>query len=520
MLRWFPSWLAPWLSRSHAEPSRLIVGSTGSGKSEGELVDLVRLAARGDCAVVLLDGHGPLAFRAAGHWAARSHEPRMVYEPLDATDRALCWTMLPRSTAPSRSRRLIEDAETRDEVAQCFVAQRNLDTLNDKPWTKEWLEAAISLCLSQPQPEPLESLPAAFRVGSADYERLLGDSDQKNLVSKFRDMERLRRKNEVQYEIQTGASRRLLEAVCSSEVARLRSRPGPFDWLTALRERKLVVFDGGGIRSRDIKRTLFLLVSMQVIHAVRRHFAETQEPLPVVLVLEEAGALGLVTPFVLSALQELRKAGLAIHLITQSSLDFGDRSLFEAVLANTPWQAWYQLLSPVDQALGAKALANATFDPLAVHFTRVRQLHDGTRPVTTEGGGRGRSRTAYLARYREVIDAHYKTPQLHEQEFETRLATLRIGERLVRDRGGVRSERVSPVRPPWFRRITEMSTRSIIERIRRQPIYLPCLPPEPVTPAAEFPDAASRLRAQAVSSAAPIPGGDLIPLDVPSAHLP
>ena len=66
------------------EPSRLIVGSTGSGKSEGELVDLVRLADWHDHAVVLLDGHGPLAFRAAGHWERAGYEGRMVYEPLDA----------------------------------------------------------------------------------------------------------------------------------------------------------------------------------------------------------------------------------------------------------------------------------------------------------------------------------------------------------------------------------------------------------------------------------------------------
>src|SRR5207302_6425548 len=152
----------------------------------------------------------------------------------------------------------------------------------------------------------------------------------------------------------------LLEQVCGSEVVRLRSRPGTFHWLTALREQRLIAFDGGGIRSRELKRTLFLLVSLQVIQAVRRSFAETQRPLPVVLVLEEAGALGLVTPFVLAALQELRKAGLAIHLITQSTLDFGDRALFETILANVPWQAWYQSLSPSDQELGAQALANAT----------------------------------------------------------------------------------------------------------------------------------------------------------------
>src|SRR5205085_9780553 len=89
------------------ETSRLIVGSTGSGKSEGELRDLVRLADARRGAIVLLDGHGPLAFKAAGHWEARGHEARMVYEPLRATSTVLCWNMLPRSQAASLSDRRI-----------------------------------------------------------------------------------------------------------------------------------------------------------------------------------------------------------------------------------------------------------------------------------------------------------------------------------------------------------------------------------------------------------------------------
>jgi len=490
-----------------AESSRLIVGSTGSGKSEGELVELIRLAGQETHAVILLDGHGPLALRAAGHWGVRGHEARMIYEPLDAIDRVLCWHMLPRSTAPDLSRRLIEDAETRDEVAQCFLAQRNLDTLNDRPWTKEWLEAAIDLCLSQPNPEPLESLTAAFRVGSAEYERLLRHSTRPNLVTKFRDMERLRRKNEVQYEIQTGASRRLLEAVCDSEVVRLRSRPGPFDWLMALRARKLIVFDGGGVRSKEIKRTLFLLASMEVIHAVRRHFAETQQTLPVVLALEEAGALGLVTPFTISALQELRKAGLALHLITQSTLDFGDRSVFEALLANAPVQVWYQALSPADQELGARALANATFDPLAVLYTRSRSLPAGVERIATVSRGEShdprtgtairrdrRTGTVLRTLYRYIAEATYKTPQVHEQEFKTALATLRVGERFVRDRDGIRRERVRLARPSWFKRISDTTTRALIERLRRQPIYLPPPPPKPLPAPESLPDAAARIR--------------------------
>ncbi len=501
--------LRRWLDRVRRPPevSRLIVGSTGSGKTEGELVELVRLAGRRDHAVVLLDGHGPLAFRAAGHWAARGHADRLVYEPLDATDRTLCWTMLPKSSAPTPSQRRIEDAETINEVAQCFMAQRGLQSLDDRPWTKEWLEAALALGLAQPEPEPLGSLPHAFRVGSAGYERLLAHCDCPEIVEKFQALERIKRKNEVQYEQLTGAARRLLETVCTSEVVRLRSRPGPFHWLEALRERRLVAFDGGGIRSRELKRTLFLLVSLQVIQAVRRHFARTRQPLPVVLVLEEAGALGLVTPFVLSALQELRKAGLAIHLITQSSLDFGDGGLFEAVLANAPWQAWYQCLSPADQELGAKALANATFDAYAVHTTRTRPVADGVRAVMTESHGessgpRGhrqerRTGTAFVARYRHIVEATYKSPQLQEQEYRTKLATLRLGERLVRDRRGVRRERVKPVRSPWRRPITEASTRSLVAQVRRQPIYLPCpqeVPAAGVVPTRRLPDAANRLR--------------------------
>jgi hypothetical protein len=468
-----------------AEVSRVVVGSTGSGKSQGELVELVRLAESGGCAIVLLDGHGPLASSAAGYWAHRGHASRLVYEPLNATDRVLCWNMLPRSGAADPSRRILEDAEATEDISQCFLAQRSLLSVSDKPYTKEWLDAAIALCLAQPQSEPLTSLPHAFRVDSPDYERLLRECRQQDIVAKFRELERLRRKNAVQYEVMTGAARRLLELTCGSEAVRLRARPGRFIWLDAIRERKLIAFDGGGLRSRELKRTLFLLVSLQVIQAVRRHFGETQRPLPVVLVLEEAGALGLVTPFVLGALQELRKAGLSLHILTQSCLDFGDRSLFELVLANAPWQCWYQVLSPADQELGAKALTNAAFDARAVQFTRVRTVREGDALTAP-----------WRARVREVIDPYYKSPSLQEQEFRTRLATLRVGERLVRVRRRVRRERVRMIRPPSVPGGFEAFTRDAIARVRQQPIYLPAVSPDATPEAEPLPDAAARLRAQ------------------------
>ena len=60
----------------------------------------------------------------------------------------------------------------------------------------------------------------------------------------------------------------------------------------------------------------------------------------------------------------------------------------------------------------------------------------------------------------------------------------------------------------------------MIDRIRRQPIYLPCLPPDPAMCAVELPNAAVRLRSQAVSPAPTMTEGDPTPLDVPSTHLP
>lgn len=470
------------LRGEQAETSRVIVGSTGSGKSEGELVDLVRLADRGDCAVVLLDGHGPLAFRAAGHWAHRGHEGRIVYEPLDATDRVLAFEMMPQSSASDAFRRSLDDAETREELAQCFMNQRGLLTLTDRAWTQEWLHAALALCLNQPQAQPLASLRDAFRPATGRYERLLRSCLDGDVVAKFREAERLKQRSPVQYEAVTSPARRLVESVCGSEVVRLRSRPGPFDWLQALRERRLVSFDGGGVRSRELKRTVFLLVTMHVLNAVRRHFSETRRPLPVVLVLEEAGALGLVTPFVLGALQELRKAGLAVHLLTQSSLDFGDPTLFQLVLSNSPWQAWYQCLAPADQELGAKALTNATFDPMAVHFTRPRTLQDGAPP---------------RAKARRVRDRYYKPPSLQEQEFRTRLATLRAGERYVRDRGQVCREQVRLLPAPRVPGGFDAFTRSAIERIRSQPLNLPPAPLDTTPPAEPLPDAAARLSVEA-----------------------
>ena len=84
-----------------------------------------------------------------------------------------------------------------------------------------------------------------------------------------------------------------------------------------------------------------------------------------------------------------------------------------------------------------------------------------------------------MPRFRETSEAHYMPPSLQEQQYRTRLATLRLGERLVRDRRGVRSERVKLLRPPRRWRPFDERTRSLIARVRSQSFYLPVVPPGP-----------------------------------------
>ena len=52
----------------------------------------------------------------------------------------------------------------------------------------------------------------------------------------------------------------------------------PFDWLATLQSKRLVAFDGGGVRSREVKRTLFLFAALAVTHAVRRHVVTSSRP--------------------------------------------------------------------------------------------------------------------------------------------------------------------------------------------------------------------------------------------------
>ena len=281
----------------------------------------------------------------------------------------------------------------------------------------------------------------------------------------------------MQFEIETGAARRLLKIV-TSPVLDLRHGDG-IDWEEILEKKMQVYFDLSGVKY-EAARAIGIAASHAVIDACRLHYERTGESLPVVICYEECGIMEFLTPLAVDFAREHRKAGLSIWACSQTIRDF-DEETFEQFLGLADEHHWYFLASGVERA--AADLANPTFNPMEVHYTRDRVVTDSYDEVKTVSKGTsrgpdGKTRTdervgiTYRPRTRIVVEEYFKTPQLHEQEFRTWLAQLKTGERYVRDQNGVRKEKVTMLDEPWAMGLTPIRSKKAIERIRRIPSFL------------------------------------------------
>jgi hypothetical protein len=295
----------------------------------------------------------------------------------------------------------------------------------------------------------------------------------------FRDVERRCSRSPVQYEMETGAAQRLL-AIAGSPVLGTR-HGGSFDWTEALRQKTQIYVDLSRV-STEAARALAIFAYTAALNTCKQHHETTGQPLDFLVVLEEAGALDLVTPTLLMAMKEDRKAGSAAWLISQTLQDFGDEGTVEELLALCDVHYWYRMNAGVERA--ARDLANPTFDPLLPHFTRTRLQIGSYKEVLTHGRGISRdgltgrivrkderSGIAFRPVFERVTDVYYKTPELHAQEFRTKLSNLKVGHRLVRDLEGVREEHVKLLPEPWALGLTGKRTQEAIERIRRRAVY-------------------------------------------------
>ncbi len=449
---------------------RVILGDRGAGKSEMLKNELLHVAKDGECAVLAPDPPGTMATEMMGQLSAHGMEERAIIEIARDTKTRLQWPFTEDSLLSGDDARIAN--EIMDEMfCQAFWSSRMERSGMSKPYTKRYLEAAAAIFRSRDVVD-IKRMLDVFNYPSLDFHDALSEAKDEAAVSVFRELARRAGKSRKVFNDEAGASARLVWEVVNSPVIYLRHGKG-FDWLQALREKKQIYFDLSGVK-KSAARSLTLFATHAAIAACIRHFNETGKPLNTIICLEEAGGTEILAPFILDSMRMWRKAGVYVWVASQTIFDFSQETL-ESLLSLTERHDWMHINAGIDRA--AKDLADPTFNPYEVYYTRETLHHDGYDEIKNVSKGRRkgpdgnwiedtREGITYLGKYRPKIEETYKTPQLHEQEFKTKLAQLKKGERFVKDYTGVRKEYVPMLEEPWPLGLTDIRTRKAIARIR------------------------------------------------------
>jgi hypothetical protein len=479
-------------------PNRTIIGNRGSGKSVS-LERMMTEVAR-EASVLLIDWPGTLADRMAARMIEDGQEHRIVVDKALWTDRMPRWPFWAEPSADDPLRRAIEEeAAIEGLLAACFGRRYQKDgTL--VPNTHRAAEAALAAYFGIPQERrpPLDRLACLFRARDPVGGWMLEATAGREAAAFLLDARKTALRSPQQWDYLVGPGGRLL-SVLSSPAVWPRSGHS-LDWRELIRARRHFYLGMEGLPA-TVAASLAVLTYAPALEAARRLFEETGESHPLVVVLEEAGALGLVTPVVLTAMQAYRKHGVAVWVASQTVEDFRDEATLEALLAMSEHH-WHQMASGVERA--ARDCAGPTYDPDRVLHERRRPVVTGHASVATEttrldregritGWTHGRTLRPVLGT--EVI-REYENPANHEAELRKELSTLRVGERIVREVDGtVRRESLPLHEDPFGPFADEIITRDGVtrplgwhrlhtayDRIRSSPVYLPppvWTPPSP-----------------------------------------
>ena len=302
------------------------VGPPGSGKSKQEEFAVVTEYEDGrPYAVVHLDSKRDGPFEMASQLVAGGLERFVEYEPLAATDgKCLAWDWLPESTLSDPIQKAAEEELIREEHGQIWAGQKGIVSYESAPYTREAMHLAIDTMQAQ---QPRKALPWMKNVllpATAEWLILLQDCQKQSVRERLQASARMWSRSPTFYEQWAGSARRMLDPLDSPVVqARCNPEPGKeFNWYQAFKDRKYIGVSGAGV-ARPTYRTVALAMILQAIHCCRRHHAQFREELPVLVILEEAGANRLVVPFVQTAMQEGRASGIGFHILTQSLQDLG-----------------------------------------------------------------------------------------------------------------------------------------------------------------------------------------------------
>lgn len=469
--------------------NRTIIGNRGSGKSVSLEVMMTEVAA--DATILLIDWPGTLADRMTGRLCERGLEGRLIVDKAKRTDRVPQWRFRPEPHASDPLARRLEEEAANEVLLQGLFARRYQADGVLAPATYRAARAGLEVHFGIPDAvrPPIDRILRLFRPRDPIGGWMLDATSDREAASFFLEAARLALRSPAQWDSLVGAGGRLLDVLASPAIAIREGRS--LDWKEFLRLRRHYFLGMEGL-PKATATALAILTYTPAIQTAKELFEETGRPHPLVVVLEEAGALGLVTPLITTAMQAYRQHGVSVWVASQTVEDFRDEATFESLLSMSE-HYWHQMTGGVERA--ARDCAHPTFDP-------DRILHDHERPgilkyeeaatrtVHTDPRGLVRGLTISTA-YRPItgvsIERTYDNPANHEAEIRKGLSTLKVGERVFRGLDGtVRKESVTRPDDPWgpfadeeitldgrSRSLAHHRLDAAMERIRRSPLYQP-----------------------------------------------
>src|SRR5574343_602095 len=155
----------------------LVCGASRSGKSEAELTKLVALAKRNDCAIVLIDPHGPFAEKFLLHLSLIGQLKRVIYDRLQDTDRTPSYCWLRRSTNPDQYQRAAEDDEQLRSFISLPLRRRSNIDIKNSPVIERGMLTAGNIYMYQKKPAPRYWIPYLCIKDSPAYIHLTNNVD-------------------------------------------------------------------------------------------------------------------------------------------------------------------------------------------------------------------------------------------------------------------------------------------------------------------------------------------------------
>jgi hypothetical protein len=419
-----------------------IVGDRGSGKSVTLAVMLLAYFLADVGAALVIDPPGTLVELLLAHAIALGQESRIFVDyadPRKANGRFLQWPFLTPSQASDFLVCLNEDDTNLEELLAGIFGLRGEKDGTNKPYTDKYAKLALRIIRGvHPRPR-IDTVLRLFVLHDEVGNRLLDESADHDAVDQWRAAQLRAGRDGKQWEIETGASQRLLTILASAAIC---AHDGTsLDWEWVIENRKIVMLDLSGVPPSHA-RALGINAYVNAANANVRLFNRTRRVHRLTVAVDELGTMRFDTPYLMNSLRFDRKAGTNWWLCTQTLTDIPEESC-ETIIGLTD-HYWHYLSSGVERA--AADICDKSYDPDAVESMTERAIHDGWEEIDTRSESESKGKViekfkekntnqsrsesvshGFRAKYRIVTDVKTKNWGRQRDETKRHLSNQDVG---------------------------------------------------------------------------------------------